>query len=555
MAIVKRRVTDMVKRTVSIYCMAAVVIAGCGDTRERPGETDQPPALERNGGTAVVASLTEASSMNRFASVDDISQELQNHVLFTTLIQYDEQLAPVPYLAERWDTTLAGDDMTLTFHLRDDVHWHDGVPTTARDVKFTFDRIKDPETGYPRSSILAAYDSAVVRDTFSVTFYLRRHPGFMVPWQAIAPMPEHLLGSVPASELKQNPFGSESPTGNGPFRFVEHRAGDRWVFEANPDFPEELGGRPYLDRIVYRYIEEPTIRLTEFLAGEVDVYLIVAPAQVEEIEANSTARLVAYANRNYAFINWNGRLPLFQDRLVRRALTLAINRQEIVDAVQRGLGQIAKGPVPPTHWAFNADLEPLPFAPDSASRLLQMAGWVDGDGDGVRERDGARASFELKTNPNPVREDITLLVQADLAKVGVEVRPTTQEAQSLGADITNSERRFDAFVLGWQTEYNLDDHRSLFACSALDGAYQWASYCNPRVDEILEAVSLTEDRAQTIPLWHEYQEIMQRDQPYTFLYYDVRANGVKNRVRDVRMDIRGDLVNAKDWWIAPEDRR
>jgi peptide/nickel transport system substrate-binding protein len=555
MAIVKRRVTDMVKRTVSIYCMAAVVIAGCGDTRERPGETDQPPALERNGGTAVVASLTEASSMNRFASVDDISQELQNHVLFTTLIQYDEQLAPVPYLAERWDTTLAGDDMTLTFHLRDDVHWHDGVPTTARDVKFTFDRIKDPETGYPRSSILAAYDSAVVRDTFSVTFYLRRHPGFMVPWQAIAPMPEHLLGSVPASELKQNPFGSESPTGNGPFRFVEHRAGDRWVFEANPDFPEELGGRPYLDRIVYRYIEEPTIRLTEFLAGEVDVYLIVAPAQVEEIEANSTARLVAYANRNYAFINWNGRLPLFQDRLVRRALTLAINRQEIVDAVQRGLGQIAKGPVPPTHWAFNADLEPLPFAPDSASRLLRMAGWVDGDGDGVRERDGARASFELKTNPNPVREDITLLVQADLAKVGVEVRPRTQEAQSLGADITNSERRFDAFVLGWQTEYNLDDHRSLFACSALDGAYQWASYCNPRVDEILEAVSLTEDRAQTIPLWHEYQEIMQRDQPYTFLYYDVRANGVKNRVRDVRMDIRGDLVNAKDWWIAPEDRR
>jgi peptide/nickel transport system substrate-binding protein len=545
----------MLKRTVSIYCMVAVVIAGCGDTRERAGETDESLPSASHGGTAVVASLTEASSMNRFASVDDISQELQNHVLFTTLIQYDEQLAPIPYLAERWDTTAAGDDMTLTFHLRADVRWHDGVPTTARDVKFTFDRIKDPETGYPRSSILAAYDSAVVRDTFSVTFYLRRHPGFMDPWQAIAPMPEHILGSVPAPELKQDPFGSESPTGNGPFRFVEHRAGDRWVFEANPDFPEDLGGRPYLDRIVYRYIEEPTTRLTEFLAGEVDVYLIVAPGQVEEVEASSNARIVAYANRNYAFINWNGRLPLFRERMVRRALTLAINRQEIVDAVQRGLGEIAKGPVPPTHWAYDVDLEPLPFAPDSASRLLEMAGWVDSDGDGVRERDGAKASFELKTNPNPVREDITLLVQADLAKVGVEVRPRTQEAQSLGADITNSERRFDAFVLGWQTEYNLDDHRSLFACSALDGAYQWASYCNPRVDEILEAVSLTVDRAQTVPLWHEYQEIIQQDQPYTFLYYDVRANGVKYRVRDVRMDIRGDLVNAKDWWIAPEDRR
>jgi ABC-type transport system substrate-binding protein len=146
------------------------------------------------------------------------------------------------------------------------------------------------------------------------------------------------------------------------------------------------------------------------------------------------------------------------------------------------------------------------------------------------------------------------LVQSDLAQIGVEVSIRLQEAQSLGQDITSQERRFDAFMLGWSAEFNLDD-RILFACSQLDNPFQWASYCNPRIDEILEQVALMEDRSKALPLWHEYQETLQWEQPYTFLYYDVRANAVRDWVHDVQMDIRGDFVNAKDWWIEPGSRR
>jgi peptide/nickel transport system substrate-binding protein len=488
--------------------------------------------------------------------MDETSQQLQGFVLFTPLIRYDEKLAPIPWLAESWDTATArSGGLVLTFRLRDDVKWHDGVPTSAYDVKFTFDRIKDPRTSYPHASLLAPYDSAVVQDSFSVALYLTRHPGFMDPWRRISPMPQHILGDVAPAELGHHPFGTESPLGNGPFRFVEHRGGDRWVFEANPDFAESLGGRPYLDRLVYRYIPEPTTRLAEVMAGEVDVYLVVAPDQVAEIEARPEARLITYENRNYAFINWNGRRPFFQDPTVRRALTLAVDRQRIVDVARQGLGRVAHGPVPPFHWAYHADMEPLPHDPERARALLDSAGWVDQDGDGVREKDVYKASFELKTNQgNPTREQIMTLVQADLAKVGVEVSLRIQEGQSLRADITNSERRFDAFVLGWSADFNLDD-RIIFACSQLDGPYQWASYCNPRVDEILDRVAMMEDRSRALPLWHEYQEILQWEQPYTFLYYDVRANAVRERVRDVQMDIRGDFLNVRDWWIAPADRR
>lgn len=540
----------------SLIVIAAVApaLGGCGEARERAADSSHVSESQRYGGTAVVASLNEASSMNHFASIDETAQELQTRVLFATLIRYSEALEPLPHLAQSWETTGTSDGLQLTVRLRDDIRWHDGVPTTAFDVKFTFDRIKDPATAYPKSSLLALYDSAVVRDSFSVAFYLQRHPGYLDPWSLIPPMPQHVLGGVPPAELRQHPFGKERPVGNGPFRFLEHRAGDRWVFEANPDFPDDLGGRPYLDRLVYRSIQEPTTRFSEFLAGAVDVYIIVAPSQVAEIEATPATRIIRYPNNNYAFINWNGQRALFQDPRVRRALTLAIDRQRIIDVVQRGLGQLAHGPVPPFHWAHHGDLEPLPYDPDSARALLEAAGWIDRDGDGVRERDVLRASFELKTNPNPAREDILTLVQADLAQVGVEVHTRAQEAQSLGRDITSSERRFDAFVLGWRADFRLDD-RVLFACSALDGPYQWASYCNPRVDEILDRVAVLEDRSGALPLWHEYQEILRSDQPYTFLYYDVRANAVRERLQDVRMDVRGDFVNVTEWWIAPADRR
>ncbi len=536
----------------AFIAMALALLAGCGgDAGEH--DSEMVPDSLRYGGTVVTAYLAEASSMNHFTATDENALELQGFVLFTTLARYDENLTPVPYLAERWETGETRDGLELTFYLHDDVRWHDGTPTTAYDVKFTFDRIKDPSVASPRQSLLTLYDSASVVDSFTVRFYLQRHPGYIDPWTVITPMPEHILGDVPPAQLAAHPFGSEAPVGNGPFRFIEHRPGDRWIFGANPDFAESLGGRPYIERLVYRVIEEESARLTEFLTGEVDIYFSVAPDQVEAVESQAGRRVIAYPTRAYTFVNWNERLPFFHDARVRRALTLAIDRQRIVDVVRAGYGQLANGPVPPFHWAYYKELATLPYDPEAAGALLDSAGWVDRDGDGVRERDVIKASFELRTHPNPTREDIITLVQSDLAKVGVEARLRVQEAQSLRVDITSSERPFDAFVLGWNADFRLDD-RILFACSQIDGPFQWAGYCNPRVDEILDQVTRTENRSNALPLWREYQQIIQWEQPYAFLYYDVRPNGVRQRVHDVEMDIRGNFINVQEWWVAPADR-
>ena len=506
------------------------------------------------GGAAVIGYLAEPSSMNEFASVDANSDELQSFVLFTTLIQYDAELRPQPYLAESWDTAAAGDDLILTFRLRRDVKWHDGTLTTAFDVEFTVDRIKQLGNSFPHASAFADYDSAVAIDSFTVALYLKRHPGFMDPWRFTSPMPKHILGDVPLAELQEHPFGTASPVGNGPFRFVKHVPGDRWVFEAAPDFPEALGGRPYLDRWIYRIIPEPTTMLTGLLSGELDVYLGIVPEQFGRVASSPGVDVIVFPTRRYVFINWNERREPFSDVRVRRALTLGIDRGRMIEAVRHGLGEVANSPVPPYHWAHDAELAPLGYDPEAARALLDAAGWRDADGDGVRERGDRQLSFELLTNTNPVREDILVIVQSDLAKIGIAVRPRVMEAQTMATVITGPERDFDAFVLGWGPQF-LHDDRQFFSCTMLDNPFQWSGYCDRRVDEILGRLASLDDRNAALPLWYECQEIIQSDQPYTFLYFEVQPNGVRHRLHNVQMDIRGNLINAKDWWIEPGARR
>lgn len=202
---------------------------------------------ETDRATVVVAGVAKLSSgMNAFAASDYSSVQVQQFVHLMPLIAYDEALQPVPNLAESWE--VGEDGTTITFHLRSDVFWHDGEPTDAHDVAFTYIRMTDPRTAFQNAGYWTFYESGSegveVLDDFTVRMHMQPHEDFMDPWRTVGIMPEHLLGDVAPEELGAHPFGSRCPVGNRPFVFVEHRAGDRWVFEANPVFPSGLGGQP-----------------------------------------------------------------------------------------------------------------------------------------------------------------------------------------------------------------------------------------------------------------------------------------------------------------------
>ncbi|MFW5947306.1 MAG: ABC transporter substrate-binding protein [Gemmatimonadota bacterium] len=524
--------------TVRIRHLTALLLvaAACAD----PGP--------RRGGTAVIAAGSDLDYANPLVSADKYTNEVLRYVLFTPLIRYGPDFGYEPALARSWE--LEG-DTGVVFRLREDVTWHDGRPTTAHDVLFTFRSARDPATGFANAGYFTRWTDATVVDSFTIRFGFEPHADPLAGWPFTPVAPAHLLDTVPAERMRTAAFNT-APVGNGPFRFVRYRPGDRWVFEANPGYPEALGGAPLLDRLVWRVIPESSAQVTEVRVGEVDLAIHARPEQVMELADREGLRGVYRPSRQFSFIVWNARRPPLDDARVRRALALSIDREEILQGLRRGLGELAVGPVSPFHWAWADHLAPLPFEPDSARTLLDAAGIRDTDEDGVRELpSGDPFVVEIKLPAgSDYNRDMAEAIRADLETVGVRATTRPTEATTLFADILSPERRFDAALLGWEADVRLD-LRDLFHSGALDGEYQFASYTNPEVDSLLDRATIEPDRERAGPLWHRVQELLLRDQPWTVLYYQTDAFLARDRLRGLDMDIRGALVHVADWWIEP----
>jgi peptide/nickel transport system substrate-binding protein len=539
--------------------------AGCAEGSAERGGGDEAPEEARYGGSAVVAGAADIQTMNVLVSTEATSRMFQQDVLFMPLVRFDADLRPAPWLAERWDTVrVAPDTLELTFHLRRDVRWHDGRPTTARDVVFTYERAIDPATAFPNRASFDLWSPVVETiDSFTVRFRLRPHADFLAIWDETAILPAHLLEEVEPARLAQHPFGT-SPTGNGPFRFVRRAANQEWVFEANDDFPEALGGRPYLDRLVYRVIPEQTTLLTELLTGRIDVYLTPNPAQTPRIEASRNAHLLASPYRSYNYIGWNTRLPIFRDARVRRALTMALDRQGLVDALFYGHGDVGVSTSTPAHWAFDVqEGMKVPHDPEGARRLLREAGWEDRRGDGVlRDAQGRPFRFTLVTNQgNELRRDIAEIVQAQYRSLGITADVRVLEWNTLVAMLDGTvnargerERGFEAVISGWVNSLRKDDSAILHSRN-LDGPFQETGFSHPRTDALIDTLAVMVDRDQARPLWEAYHRLLLEQSPYTILHYPRRLLGHSDRLRGVEVDVRGDLVSARRWWIDPAARR
>ena len=571
---------DIMKR---ILTLATVIGAGaCGGDSEQLARAADPfcqavwPAVDaytaevaaanpvpddpRYGGTIIVGSIGEiADGMNSAVASDYTATQHQQFVNLMTLLDYDENAVPRPYLAKSWD--IADDNTSITFHLRDDVRWHDGEQTDAHDVAFTYITVTNPETAFPNAAWWDHYvkgpEGVEVIDDFTVRIGLRPHAEFLDPFRVLAILPEHLLGDVPAADLKQHPYSTQCPVGNGPFVFVSHATQDRWTFAANPAFPSDLGGRPFIDRYVYRVIPEQTTLMTELLTEGIDVYIQPRADQADQIKEDPNFDLMQFTFRDYVFVAWNSRKPHLSDSRVRRALTMGTDRESIVEAILQGYGSVANGGVPPFHWAFDAELPvTVGYDPEAASALLEDAGWTDRDGDGIRENaDGVRLEFSVKYNSgNQQRRDIAEIMQAQLQKIGVAVTPQVVEWATLLQQINTPELRdFDGVVMGWVVEFKLDD-MDLFHSERIDQPFAWSGTQNSEIDALLEAMSETADREAAMEMWTRYQQVVMEEQPYTYFYFRDRLDGINKRIRGVEMDARGDWVNFREWYIDPSGR-
>ncbi len=493
---------------------AAFLLAACAACRPAA-----PP------GTVVYASGADLQSINPLVTVHPLAKQVQRYALFLTLVRYDSALVPRPYLASAW--SWSADRRTLTFTLRGDVRWHDGRATSSADAAFTLEAARDPATAYPRRAELACVERIAAPDPRTLALHFCRPQDALLDLLTdLAVLPAHLLSDVPRPSMATAPF-NEQPVGNGPYRFVAHEAGRRWVFEANTDFPAALGGTPAVRRLVVAVVDEATTKLAALVAGELD-FAGIAPMHAAVVARVRDRAVLDYPLLFTYGLVWNTARPPFHDPRLRRALSLAIHRQRLVAAAVYGFGEVAAGPVPSAH-PLAAEVETPPFDPAAARALLDSLGFGPS---------GRRLAFTVLT-VGAGDAALEQLIQADLAAVGVDMR--IRQLQ-LGAYLETSQspaRDYDALVLGVPGDLALGYLRSLFDSRRRDEPLQVAQYANPDVDRALDRGDLA-----------EVQRIVARELPITFLYHGRGVQGVHLRVRNVRMDLRGELASLTGWHLA-----
>jgi len=498
---------------------------------------------QRPTGTVVYASGADLESGNPLVTVHPLSRQVQRYMLFVTLARYDSALAPVPYAARSWQWS--SDRRALTVQLASGLRWQDGHATTARDVGFTIDAARDPATGYARAADLASIDSvSVVNDTTAVVHFGREQFSFPLVLCELPILPAHLLASVPHREMRRAPFNF-APVGNGPFRFVDRRAGDHWTFTRNPDFPSTLGGPPQVGGLVIVVVDEATTKFAGLASGDLDVAGI-APTMASLVRRDGSLRVLDYPVLFSVGLDFNTHRSPFDDVRVRRAVDLALDRDRIVRAALAGYGTPASGPVPPD----NPLVRNAPMARDTAAAdsLLDAAGWTR-VANGFRARDGRQFVIDLLTvgsGDNALEQ----LVQADLAARGIRLNIRQVELGRFLSEARAQQKQFDVLVAGIPGDLSLSYVGAMFDSRQAGGALDYAGYHTRALDSLFTIAREARTMGQTRAAWLAIQADLAREAPVAWIYHSRGLQGISARLPNVRMDLRGELTTVTSWNVA-----
>lgn len=538
-------------RLVSLLAPLGLLVA-CGGTSPPPAPENAPSDAPRRGGTAVVALSADLAGVNPLVSGQSrLSGDLQRR-LFASLFEERPDFASGPpsfgpALAERW--SWSADHRELLIELRTNARWSDGRPVTAADVVWTWERQVDAAVAWryaqSKESILAV--EALAPHRVRVRFR-HAYPGQLTDLNEGPILPRHAWSDLPAGLWQQRAewFRDHLVT-SGPFTLAEWRAGERLVLERNPLWYEE--GLPRLDRVVFQVLPDKASQLAHLSSGVVDLVDQVPPDRAAALAARPDLELLSYWPRQYDFICWNTTRPLFADPEIRRALTLAIDRTALIDALWHGYARVGVGPILRSVWAVHPELEPWPYDPQAARRILERHGWIDSDDNGTLDRRGRDFHFTLLTNASSeVRHDAALMIQQQLARVDIRMEIRSLEFNTL-AEL--SERHdFDAQIGAWAIDTSLDLAYA-FHSDSIEGGYNFGGYANPEVDALIDRFNRAPDARAALPLLHRLQEILHREQPYTFLWEPQRLVVIDRALRDVEPDALSTFSNLRRWWLAP----
>ena len=540
-----------------VRLLPLVALVACGGSKD----TTTTAAANSPGGTVVISTPSEPDNLLPPITVSQSGQQVEA-LVFEHLAEIGVGLNTVgdagftPSLATRWDWTT--DSLSIAFHLDPAARWHDGQPVRAADVAFSFALYADPKSASPTATLLTNIDSVAVRDSLTaVVWFKKRKPEqfFDIVGQLFV-LPQHLLGTVDRAQLASTPFAS-APVGSGPFRFV------RWTQKQALELAADTTAgrrRAQLDRVVFNMAPDPVTAFTRVAAGEADVYEAVRPNNVADVIANAQLKLLVVPSLDYNYLGFNlvdvttGKPhPIFGDRRVRRALSMATDRRSVVKNIYDTLAVQARGPFVSALSSADPTLAPLPFAPDSAATLLDAAGWVRG-ADSLRHRAGRTLSFSILVPSTSLpRMRAAVLLQEQFRRIGADVKI---ESTDFGAFNSRTvARTYDTMVGQWSPDPGPSSVVDTWtSAAATNGGNNFSSYRSPsfdaQVDSGLAAFALSDMRKHFAAAWR----IIADDAPAIWLAEPRRVMAIQQRIVTTGMRPGAWWAGIAQWHI-PADQR
>lgn len=525
----------------------ALLLAACSGGNDKAPTPHSGPGIPAYGDALVAGSIGEPSTLIPLLASDSASHEVAGQV-FNGLVRYDKDLKLEGDLAERWD--VSPDGLTITFHLRRGVKWHDGAGFTSRDVLYTYRVTIDPKTPTAYADALKQVSRVEAPDPYTFRVHYQKPFAPALESWGMSILPAHLLEGkdITKSDLARHPVGT------GPYVFREWTPGQKITLEANPDYYE---GRPYIGRYIYRIIPDNATMYMELKAGGIDM-MGISPVQYQrqtgKPEFTNRFNKYRYPASAYTYLGYNLRNPLFADKRVRQALTCAINKDEIVHGVMLGMGQVAHSPYKPGTWAHNPGVKDFDYNPQRARALLAQAGWRPRPGDGTLEKNGRAFSFTILTNQgNDQRLKTAVIIQNRLKAIGVEVKIRVIEWASFLSQFIDK-GKFEAVLLGWTIGQDPDLFDIWHSSKTNPKELNFIGYKNPEVDRLLEEGRGTFDMEKRKRCYYRFQEILAEDQPYTFLYVPDALPVVSARFRGIVPAPAGISYNFIRWYVPKEEQ-
>jgi peptide/nickel transport system substrate-binding protein len=509
-------------------------------------------------GTIIDAAIAEPATLLPPSTEDVVANDIGEQ-LFLKLADVgmstntigDEDFQPL--LAERWEWD---GPLTLVFHLDPRARWQDGQRVSAADVEFTFDAYKDSVLASPFRAKLRRIASVTQRDSLTAVFRFReRYPEMF--YDAVYHMrilPAHLLRSVPRDQWKTAPFGRQ-PVGSGPYRFVRWQSAQSIELEADSTF---FLGRPGIRRLIWRFTPNLQVAVQQAIADEADVReQLGTPENVERARAAKQLAIYPFRGNVYTYLCFNQRAgddttkphPIFADRILRRALSMAVDRASLVKSALGDLGKVPPGPMSELLGIWDPDIRQLPYDSALAGRILNGQGWRDHDGDGIRDKDGQPLAFHvLVPTTSVLRRQYARLLQEQFRAIGVRVDIDELEGAVVNQRVATG--KFDTAILSRGNDPSPSSGIAQSWTQA--GGSNFGRYYNVDFEQLVDRAVTATSRDQARAMWRRAMETLNADAPGIFLYALKNVAAVHNRVENVQLRPDSWAALLRTWRIPPD---